>query len=183
MRTEIAIAAGIFVLTMAAPAAASPREYNRGYYDCSHGQYDQDEYSHAYRQGCRDAQREQGGGPPPPGPGYDPDRGPPGGGQGWGPPPSGGQGWGPPPGGGEGWGPGGQPVMRAAGIPNVKGMDPGQVLTVMAQRGYRNVGTEVSGAAIYGFYFNPATRECVQVANMNGRAIGAVPVGSNPRCR
>ena len=53
----------------------------------------------------------------------------------------------------------------------------------MAAAGYRNVGTEVQGAAVYGFYFNPATGQCVQVANVNGRAIGAVPVGSNPRCR
>jgi hypothetical protein len=53
----------------------------------------------------------------------------------------------------------------------------------MAARGYRNVGTEIAGAAIYGFYFNPVTGECVQVANMHGRAVGAVPVGSNPRCR
>ena len=48
----------------------------------------------------------------------------------------------------------------------------------MAAAGYRNVGTEVAGAAIYGFYFNPATGGCVQVANMDGRAIGAVPVGA-----
>jgi hypothetical protein len=53
----------------------------------------------------------------------------------------------------------------------------------MAAAGFRNVGTEVAGAAVYGYYFNPATGECIQVANMNGRAVGAVPIGSNPRCR
>ena len=38
MKTEIAVAAGMLVLALSAPAAASPREYNRGYYDCSNGQ-------------------------------------------------------------------------------------------------------------------------------------------------
>ena len=60
MKTEIAVAAGMLVLALSAPAAASPREYNRGYYDCSNGQFDEDAQSRAYRQGCRDAQREQG---------------------------------------------------------------------------------------------------------------------------
>lgn len=183
MKTSIVIAAGALCL-LAAPAAASPRQYNRGYHDCLAGRYDEDEArSRAYRDGCRDAEREQGrGGEPSPGGGWSPNAGPR---PQWGP---GGGGPGPE------WGPGGGPgprpngggpgpaVPRAAGIPNVKGMDPGRVLATMANAGYRNVGTEVSGAAIYGFYFNPATGECVQVAAMNGRAVGAVPT-SNPRCR
>ena len=179
MKTLIGIAAASLCLAPAAPAAASPREYNRGYYDCLAGRYDEDARSHAYRQGCRDAQHEQ-------------ERGPGGGRpEGWGPEGGGEPGWRPngerpaepgwgPNGGRPGWGlNGGGPV----GPPNVKGMAPAQVMATMAAFGYRNVGTEVAGAAIYGFYFNPATRACVQVANMYGRAIGAVPIGSNPRCR
>ena len=42
MKTEIAVAAGMLVLALSAPAAASPREYNRGYYDCSNGRFDED---------------------------------------------------------------------------------------------------------------------------------------------
>ncbi len=184
MKTQIvAIAAGALCLALAAPAAASPREYSRGYYDCLAGRYDQEDDSHAYRQGCRAAQREQGRGPDDGGAGWEPGGGP-------GPGPGGGPGWGPGGGGGgPGWEPngGGQPGFpppgRPVGLPNVKGLAPAQVMAAMAAAGYRNVGTEVAGAAIYGFYFNPATGGCVQVANMNGRAIGAVPVGANPRCR
>jgi len=169
MKTEIAVAAGLLTLALAAPAAASPAEYSRGYNDCLYGRYDQESHSHAYRQGCRAAEHEHGQGsagecPPDvseadryryPGceGGYDSHRHR------------------------------RPPVVAPAGVPNVKGMDPGQVLSAMAARGYRNVGTEIAGAAIYGFYFNPVTGECVQVANMHGRAVGAVPVGSNPRCR
>ncbi len=181
MKTEIAIASGMLALMLAAPAAASPREYNRGYNDCLRGQFDQDEYSRAYRQGCRDAQREQErgpGGPPPPGPGWAPNGGGPGYGGG-GPGNGGGPGWGQ---NGGGWEGGGPPPPRGGGIPNVKGINPGQVMGAMGERGFRNVGTEVSGPAIYGFYFNPMTGECVQVASMNGRTVGATP-SSNSRCR
>ena len=73
-------------------------------------------------------------------------------------------------------------VAAPAGVPNVAGMRPAQVLATMASHGYRNVGTSVAGAAIYGTYFNPMTGECVQVANINGRAVGAVP-SSVSRCR
>jgi hypothetical protein len=165
MKTVIAAAAGGLLLAIAAPAAASPasREFNRGYYDCLAGRFDEEGQTHPYREGCRAAKREregEGAG------GWD--EGPPR----HRPPPA----WG----GDEGAAPN---VARPVGVPNVKGMEPAQVLAAMASLGYRNVGTEVAGAAIYGFYFNPVTGECVQVANMNGRAIGAVPVGSNPRCR
>jgi len=185
MKIRIAVAAGTLSLALASPAAASPREYSRGYYDCLAGRYDQDEDSHAYRQGCRAAQREQERGPDserPPGPGWDSDSGEPGGEHPPGPP------WGPN-GAGPGWGPsGGGPAgvpnaARPAGVPNVRGMAPAQVLTAMASYGYRNVGTTVVGGAIFGIYFNPATRECVQVANANGRAVDALEIGSNPRCR
>lgn len=175
MKTEIAAAAGLMVLALAAPAAASPREYNRGYNDCLNGQYDEDAQSRSYREGCRDAQREQGGGGPPPG-----SWGPNGGqGGGWGPNGGGQGGGGGPNGGGQGWGQNGGPPV---GIPAVRGLQPPQVMAAMASRGYRNVGTEIAGAAVNGFYFNPASGECVQVASVNGRAVGATPT-SNPRCR
>ena len=183
MKSLFALTAGALCVALVAPAEASPRQYSRGYYDCLDGRPDPDEQSRSYWQGCRAAERERGEGP------YG-DRAP---GPGWGPPPD--QGWGPPP--DQGWGPDGgrqprpgwgqyggpPPGARPMPIPNVKGMAPGQVMAAMAGAGFRNVGTEIAGAAIYGFYFNPATRQCVQVANLNGRAVGAVPIGSNPRCR
>jgi hypothetical protein len=173
MKTFIVIGAGMLSLAHVAPAAAQPREYNRGYYDCLAGRYDEEAQSHAYREGCRAAQREReageedgGGGPPDM---SEPDRYPHHGDQEMEEPH-----WRrrhePP------------PVAAPAGVPDVAGMQPPQVLATMASRGYRNVGTSVAGAAIYGIYFNPVTGECVQVANISGRAVGAVP-SSDSRCR
>ncbi len=171
MKISTALAACALPLSLVTPAAASPysREFNRGYYDCLDGQFDQDRQSHPYREGCRAAERErEGDEEPPPGRPQPPWAG----------------------GGGEpGWGSngGGPPAVpgpaRPVGVPNVRGMQPAQVLAAMASYGYRNVGTTVVGGAIFGIYFNPATRECVQVANANGRAVDAREIGSNPRCR
>lgn len=161
MKFLIAIAAGAVFLSAAPQAAvAGPHEYNRGYHDCLAGRYDEEEAddSRSYRQGCR-AARDEGG--------YEerphhwrPDQPP----------------LGPPP------GPLVAPVPPA-GIPNnVIGTDAMGSLGVMASRGYRNVGTSIAGGAIAGYYFNPQTRECVQLTSVNGRVIDARPSGDR-RCR
>jgi len=148
LNTLVALAATTFVLSFAASAAvAGPPEYNRGYYDCLGGRYDegQAQMSRSYRQGCRAAQ-EEGGGDERPGH----------------------------------WRPEGGATI---GIPNVRGMDPVQALSAMAARGYRNVGTSAAGGAIAGIYFNPQTRECVQLTSVNGRVVDARNVVTDSRCR
>ncbi len=206
MKDRMAIGAAALLLGFAAPAAASPesREYHRGYYDCLAGRYDQERNGHAYREGCRAAERErerdgddEGAGrrpwrePRPGGPGY---HGPGDNGPGDNGPGYNGPGYGPGYNGPGGIGPGfgapgygGPPVAPRVpgpvGIPNVRGMEPAQALAAMASRGYRNVGTTVVGAGIFSIYFNPVTRECVQLANANGRVVDAREIGSNPRCR
>jgi hypothetical protein len=69
------------------------------------------------------------------------------------------------------------------GIPNVRGMDPVSALSAMASRGYRNVGTSTAGGAIAGIYFNPQTRECVQLTSVNGRVVDARNIVTDSRCR
>lgn len=177
MKIIIALTSAALALGLAAPAAAQPRsrEFNRGYYDCLAGRFDEEGQNRAYRAGCRAAQRESDeegpeGGPPPPNYGPPPDRPPPGPGYG---------GYGGPP-------QVAPPSYNAppVGVPNVNGLQPGQVLAAMASRGYRNVGTSVAaGGAVVGLYYNPATHECVQVAHINGRAVYAREIGSDRRCR
>ncbi len=156
MKLSIVIAAGAVVVSLAPQAAVSgPAEYHRGYRDCLAGRYDEDEDSRSYRSGCRDAQDERGDNEPPRH--WRPDRGPPG----------------PPP---------GPPGFPQAGLPDLRGTDPVRALQVLGSLGYRNVGTLVAGGAIAGIYFNPRTRECVQVTNVNGRIVDAHP-SRDARCR
>ncbi len=79
-------------------------------------------------------------------------------------------------------GPPGPPPFPQGGLPDLRGTDPVRALQVLASLGYRNVGTLVAGGAIAGIYFNPQTRECVQVTNVNGRIVDAHP-SRDARCR
>jgi hypothetical protein len=156
MKLSIAFAVGAVILSLTPQTAvAGPAEYRRGYHDCLAGRYDEDDGSRSYRQGCRDAREERGGEERPHH--WRPDRGPPG----------------PPP---------GAPGFPQAGLPDLRGSDPVRALQVLGSLGYRNVGTLVAGGAIAGIYFNPQTRECVQVTNVNGRIADASP-SRDPRCR
>jgi hypothetical protein len=158
LRTLIAIGALTLALSAAAPASAQDdqREYRRGYRDCLAGRYDE-EHGYGYRQGCRDAQRERGGEE-------------------------------------EGMderphyhrpGPGPAPVGPGApmGIPRVVGVNSVQSVSVMASRGFRNVGSAQVGGMVAMIYFNPMTRECVQLTNAHGQVVDARQIGSHPQCR
>ncbi len=156
MKLLIAVAAGAIALSLAPRAAlADPAEYHRGYYDCLHGRYDEDNDSRSYRHGCQDAQEERGD-EERPHHHWRPDRGEP--------------------------GPLGPPPFPRAEIPNVRGMDPVRALQVLASRGYRNVGTSIAGGAVGQIYFNPQTRECVQLTAASGRVVDERPTGDS-RCR
>ena len=164
MKLPIVIAVGAVVLVLAPQAAfADPDEYNRGYYDCRAGRYDEYDASRSYRRGCRDAQEERGGDDRPRH--SRPDRGPPGF-----PPP------GPPP------GRPGPPPFGGGGVPDLRGMDPVRALRLLGSRGYANVGTSIAGGAVAGIYFNPQTRQCLQVTSIGGRVANVIPSGDS-RCR
>jgi hypothetical protein len=61
MKTSTIAVAILF--TAAAPAgfasSASEREYQRGYNDCLHGRYDQNQHGESYKKGCRAAEDHQ----------------------------------------------------------------------------------------------------------------------------
>jgi hypothetical protein len=154
LKLSIAIAAGAGILSLAPQAAlAGPAEYHRGYHACLEGRLDQDEYDDS--RSYRQGCRdaqEERGGEERPHH-WRPDRRPP-----------------------------GPPPFPPAGIPDVHGMDPVRTLQAFAARGYRNVGTSVVGGAVAGIYFNPQTRECVQVTSVNGLVADVRPSGDS-RCR
>jgi len=60
---KISTIAVAILITAAASAGfastASEREYKRGYNDCLHGRYDQDQHGESYKKGCRAAEDHQ----------------------------------------------------------------------------------------------------------------------------
>jgi hypothetical protein len=61
-------------------------------------------------------------------------------------------------------------------------MNPVTALQVLASRGFANVGTSVAGGAVAGIYFNPQTRQCLQVTSIGGQVANVIPSGDS-RCR
>ena len=70
-----------------------------------------------------------------------------------------------------------------AKISDLKGMDSIKAFDVMTSRGFTSVDTLTSGDTIYGIYYNAKTRQCVQLANANGRVDSAVDIHEHPKCR
>ena len=64
---KIAILAAAVLAVAVIPSAfastASEREYQRGYNDCQHGRYDQNQHGESYKKGCRAAEDQQSSSP------------------------------------------------------------------------------------------------------------------------
>lgn len=84
------------------------------------------------------------------------------------------------PGGGQRPGAGG---VRPALISDINGMDSIRAIDEMTARGFRNVDSFSSGNSLYGIYFNPRTRQCVQLTNANSRVLDARDIRIHPKCR
>lgn len=69
-----------------------------------------------------------------------------------------------------------------ANIADLKGMDAVKAFDVMTSRGFKGVDTITSGDTIYGIYYNPQTRQCVQVTSANNRVEDARDIGQHPKC-
>jgi hypothetical protein len=168
MQIAAAVTAGTLALTFASSAfalSASQGEYMRGYNNCLAGRYDREQHGAAYKRGCRAVV------------GRRPTA----------------EAW--PPGLSEAnrnkyrgceSGPASRSRIRAhvyAGFSDLKGMDSIKAFHAMTSKGFHNVGTIMSGKMIYGIYYNPLTRQCVQLANAHGRVLDARDIGAHPKCK
>lgn len=73
--------------------------------------------------------------------------------------------------------------VRPVSISDIKGMNSIAAIDAMAGRGFRDVDSFSSGNSLYGIYFNPRTRQCVQLANANNRVVDASDIRTHPKCR
>lgn len=164
MRFAVALLAAVTVVAIGSSAfasSASQREYKRGYDDCSKGQYDQNQHGASYKAGCRAAEDKMEARTECPPDVSQADR--------YKYPSC------------DAKQPGTQPA-RQAKISDLKGRSSVKVFDIMTSRGFRNVDTITSGNTIYGIYFNPATRQCVQVTNANNKVVDARDIGTSPNC-
>lgn len=70
-----------------------------------------------------------------------------------------------------------------ATITDLVGRNDIRAIDMMAEKGFRDVDSFESGAARYGIFWRPQSRQCVQLTFANGRVEGANDIGTHPKCR
>jgi hypothetical protein len=78
---------------------------------------------------------------------------------------------------------GGSGAAQPARISDLKGMDSIKAFDVMTSRGFNGVDTITTGNTIYGIYYNPSTKQCIQLTNADNRVVSADDIQTHPKCR
>ena len=173
------------IIPSAYASTASEREFKRGYNDCLHGRYDQNQHGESYKKGCRSAEDHQKSQPTTASERefergyndclhgrYDQNRH------------------------GESYKKGcrsaedhqkSQPAqMKKSGkakISDLTGMNSIKAFDVMTSRGFINVDSISMTNTEYGIYYNAKTHQCVQLTNADGRVLDANEIEKHPNCK
>ncbi len=129
-------------------STAAEREYQRGFNDCSHGRYDQNQHGESYKKGCRAAEDGQKSGAP-----------------------------------SAKQAPAATSGASKVKLSDLKGMDSIKAFDVMTARGFKSVDSLTAGETIYGTYYNAKTHQCVQLTTAHDRVESIDDVPSHPQCR
>ena len=72
---------------------------------------------------------------------------------------------------------------RAVSVSDLKGTDSIRAIDSMSERGFRDVDSITSGNTQYGVFWQPETRQCVQLTMADRRVYDARDIGTHPKCR
>ena len=72
---------------------------------------------------------------------------------------------------------------HAGSIAGIQGMDGVAAFDELMARGFTNVDSFSSGDTLYGIYYYPASRLCVQTTSADGRILDIRDIETHPKCR
>lgn len=72
---------------------------------------------------------------------------------------------------------------HAGSIAGIQGMDGVTAFDELASRGFTNVDSFSSGDTLYGIYYYPASRLCVQTTSADGTIVDIRDIETHPKCR
>ncbi len=58
-----------------------------------------------------------------------------------------------------------------------------KAIDIMAERGFKDVDSIESGNSIYGIFYHPGSRLCIQLAMADGKVVSAENIKTHPNCR
>ena len=72
---------------------------------------------------------------------------------------------------------------RKVNVSDINGMSSANSFDVMTSRGFKGVDTVSGGNDLYAIYYNPSTRQCIQVGTSAGRVVNVTDIQTHPKCR
>jgi len=75
-----------------------------------------------------------------------------------------------------------KPEHKHVGLGDLKGMDAITAIDVMTSRGFKSVDSITSGETLYGIYYNPSTKQCIQLTNADDRVYAVSDIKTHPKC-
>jgi len=75
-----------------------------------------------------------------------------------------------------------KPQPKPVGLGDLKGMDAIAAIDVMTARGFKGVDTITSGETLYGIYYNPSTKQCIQLTNADNKVYAVSDIKTHPKC-
>jgi hypothetical protein len=75
-----------------------------------------------------------------------------------------------------------KPDHKHVGLGDLKGINAIAAIDVMTARGFKCVDTVTSGETLYGIYYNPSTKQCIQLTNAGDKVYAVNDIKTHPKC-
>ncbi|WP_069436921.1 hypothetical protein [Methyloceanibacter methanicus] len=78
--------------------------------------------------------------------------------------------------------PAAKPKGHGASVSDLTGTDAIAAIDAMSARGFKSVDTITSGETLYGIYYNPSTKQCIQLTNADDKVYAVNDIKTHPKC-
>lgn len=71
---------------------------------------------------------------------------------------------------------------KAGALSDLTGMNAITAIDEMSARGFKGVDTITEGETLYGIYYNPSTKQCIQLTNADDKVYAVNDIKTHPKC-
>lgn len=75
-----------------------------------------------------------------------------------------------------------KPKAHGASLSDLTGMDAITAIDEMSARGFKGVDSITEGETLYGIYYNPSTKQCIQLTNAGDKVYAVNDIKTHPKC-
>ena len=71
---------------------------------------------------------------------------------------------------------------KSVNVSDLTGMDAIKAIDAMSARGFKGVDSITEGETLYGIYYNPSTKQCIQLTNADNKVYAVNDIHVHPKC-